>query len=212
MPVEALKPNLMEEADADLKDPALLKLRDLIYRISGIYHQEAKFYLLSTGARRRMQVLKSPNFVDYLDHLTTRPNRDVEMRNLLNEITIGETYFFRSPGQIEALTKIIFPKMLALPGKQGLKKLRIWSAGCSTGEEPYSLSIILMEYLTEKAKDWTFEIHATDLNENSITKCKEGVYAEYAVRNLTPLQRQKYFVSEGNNHRLNDVPRTNVKF
>jgi len=212
MPVEALKPNLMEEADADLKDPALLKLRDLIYRISGIYHPEGKFYLLSTRARRRMQVLKSPNFVDYLDHLTTRPNRDAEMRSLLNEITIGETYFFRSQGQVDALVKIILPKLMGLKSKQGLKKIRVWSAGCSTGEEPYSLSILLMEQLAQKGKEWSCEILATDLNDNSITKCKEGLYAEYAVRNIKPDRRQKYFVPEGNNFRLKEEIRSSVKF
>jgi len=134
------------------------------------------------------------------------------MRNLLNEITIGETYFFRSAGLVEALAKIILPKLMAMPSKQSFKKLRVWSAGCSTGEEPYSLSILLMEQLALKGKDWSFEILATDLNDNSIAKCKEGLYAEYAVRNISPMQRQKYFVPEGSNYRLNDVARGAIKF
>src|SRR5215471_7232430 len=106
MPVESIHAPATDVSAGDLGDPTLIKLRYLIYRMSGIYHQEAKFYLLATRARRRMAVLNSPNFSDYLDHLTARPNRDSEMRNLLNEITIGETYFFRSQTQIEALTKI----------------------------------------------------------------------------------------------------------
>lgn len=212
MPVDTLRANAPDVTDADLKDPALLKLRDLIYRISGIYHQEVKFYLLATRARRRMAALKSPNFTDYLDHLTARPNRDAEMRNLLNEITIGETYFFRSSAQIDALTKIILPKLTSMKAKQSFKKIRVWSAGCSTGEEPYSLSILLMEQLAAKGKDWSYEILATDLNDNSITKCKEGVYGEYAVRNLTPDRRQRYFVPEGSNFRVNDAVRASVKF
>ena len=212
MPVDTLKANPAEVTDADLKDPALIKLRDLIYRISGIYHQEVKFYLLATRARRRMAALKSPNFTDYLDHLTARPNRDAEMRNLLNEITIGETYFFRSAAQVDALTKIILPKLTSMKSKQSFKKIRVWSAGCSTGEEPYSLSILLMEQLAAKGKDWSFEILATDLNDNSITKCKEGVYGDYAVRNLTPERRSRYFVTEGNNFKVNDAVRAGVKF
>lgn len=200
------------DVDADLRDPALIKLRDLIYRISGIYHQEIKFYLLATRARRRMAALKSPNFLDYLDHLTTRPNRDAEMRNLLNEITIGETYFFRSPAQLDALNKIILPKLMGMKAKQSLKKIRVWSAGCSTGEEPYSLSILLMEQLAQHGKEWSYEILATDLNDNSIVKCKEGVYGEYAVRNLTPQQRQKYFLPEGNNFKVNELVRASIRF
>ncbi len=212
MPVDTLKVTPAEVTDADLKDPGLIKLRDLIYRVSGIYHQEVKFYLLATRARRRMAVLKSPNFSDYLDHLTARPNRDAEMRNLLNEITIGETYFFRSPAQIDALTKIIVPKLTSMKSKQSFKKIRVWSAGCSTGEEPYSLSILLMEQLAAKGKDWSYEILATDLNDNSITKCKEGVYGDYAVRNLTPDRRSRYFIAEGNNFRVNEAVRAGVKF
>lgn len=161
--------------DADIADPFLLKLRDLIYRVSGIYHQEVKFYLLASRVRRRMAVLKSGTLADYYDRLTTRPDRDAEMRSLLNEITIGETYFFRSKPAIDALCKIILPKLMALNVKQSLKKIKIWSAGCSTGEEPYTLSIVLLENLLQKFKGWSFEILATDLNENSISKCREGV-------------------------------------
>jgi chemotaxis protein methyltransferase CheR len=198
--------------NADLSDSALIKLRDLVYRISGIYHPENKFYLLATRSRRRMKALNSKTFADYLDHLTTRPNREAEMRSLLNEITIGETYFFRSKSQLEAVSKIILPKLMALSSKQAFKKLRFWSAGCSTGEEAYTLSILLLEQIAQKYKDWTFEITATDLNDNSIIKCREGLYAEYAVRNLSPERRQRFFKQEGNLYRVNDEVRARVKF
>ena len=212
MALDTLTTQAQESVDADLSDPALVKLRDLIYRMSGIYHAENKFYLLATRARRRMKAINSKTFSDYLEHLTARPNRDAEMRSLLNEITIGETYFFRSQAQIEAVSKIILPKLMALSSKQGFKKLRFWSAGCSTGEEPYTLSILLLEQIAQKFKDWTFEILATDLNDNSITKCREGIYAEYAVRNLSPERRQRFFKQEGNLYKVNDEVRAAVKF
>jgi chemotaxis protein methyltransferase CheR len=212
MAPDTLVAQAQESVDTDLSDPALIKLRDLIYRMSGIYHAENKFYLLATRSRRRMKAINSNNFSDYLEHLTMRPNRDAEMRSLLNEITIGETYFFRSQTQMDAVNKIILPKLMALPPKQVVKKLRIWSAGCSTGEEPYTLSILLLEQMTQKLKGWTFEIIATDLNENSITKCREGLYAEYAVRNLSPERRQKFFKQEGNLYRVNEEVRAGVKF
>jgi len=201
-----------DSADADVSDPGLLKLRDLIYRISGIYHPDSKFYLLATRARRRMTELNVATFSQYFDQLTTHASRDAEMRRLLNEITIGETYCFRSPAQVDALVKIILPKLLALPGKQSLKKLRIWSAGCSTGEEPYSLSILMMEEVLAKHAGWKVEIIATDLNENSIAKCNEGVYGDYAMRNVTPERRAKYFRAEGNRFRVNDEVRANIRF
>jgi chemotaxis protein methyltransferase CheR len=201
-----------DSIEADLSDPALIKLRDLIYRISGIYHPETKFYLLATRTRKRMKAVDSKTFADYMDQLTRRPDRDAEMRSLLNEITIGETYFFRSPSQMDAVTKIILPKLIALSSKQVVKKLRLWSAGCSTGEEPYTLSILLLEQVAQKLKGWTFEIMATDLNDNSIAKCREGLYAEYALRNLSPERRQRFFKQEGSLYRVNDEVRAGVKF
>jgi chemotaxis protein methyltransferase CheR len=200
------------DADVELSNPALIKLRDLIYRISGIFHPDAKFYLLATRARRRMKELNCKTFSDYLDHLTMRPNRDAEMRSLLNEITIGETYFFRSQAHLDALSKIILPKLVTLPVKQGLKKIRIWSAGCSTGEEPHTLSILLIEQLIEKYKDWAFEIVATDLNDHSITKCREGLYGDYAVRNLTADRKKRFFKPEGSLYRVNEEVRGHIKF
>jgi chemotaxis protein methyltransferase CheR len=212
MALNTLAAQVKVSVDTDLSDPALIKLRDLIYRLSGIYHPENKFYLLATRSRRRMKVINSNTFAGYLEHLTTRPNRDAEVRSLLNEITIGETYFFRSQNQMDAVNKIILPKLMALPSKQVVKKLRFWSAGCSTGEESYTLSILLLEQVAQKLKGWTFEIIATDLNENSITKCREGVYAEYAVRNLSPERRQRFFKQEGSLYRVNDEVRAAVKF
>jgi chemotaxis protein methyltransferase CheR len=199
-------------AEPDLKDPGLIKIRDLIYRTSGIFHAENKFYLLATRARRRMNAIGCSTFNDYFDQLTTRPDRDAEMRNLLNEITIGETYFFRSQSTTDAVSKIILPKLMAQTAKQSFKKLRVWSAGCSTGEESYTLSILLYENLTRRFKDWSFEITATDLNENSIAKCREGVYVEYAVRNLNPQMRTKYFTQEGTQYRVKEEVRAGVKF
>jgi len=207
--VAATKPTSTE---ADLSDPALIKLRDLIYRTSGIFHSDNKFYLLAMRTRRRMKELNFGSFSQYLDHLTSRTARDSEMRNLLNEITIGETYFFRSQSQIDATSKIILPKLMAQSSKQCFKKLRLWSAGCSTGEEPYTLSILLLEQLAHKFKDWTFEILATDLNDNSLAKCNEGLYAEYAVRNLNTEKRNKYFKQEGSLYRVKDEVRANVRF
>jgi chemotaxis protein methyltransferase CheR len=199
-------------ATVDLTDPALAKIRDLVYRISGIFQADNKFYLLASRCQRRMKVLASATFANYLEHLTIRSNRDAELRNLLNEITIGETYFFRSSSQIDAVSKIILPKVTSMPSKQAVKKIRIWSAGCSTGEEPYTMSILLIEQLLQKFSGWSFEIVATDLNDNSILKCREGLYAEYAVRNLSPQMRDKYFKPEAALHRVRDEVRAHVKF
>jgi len=177
----------------DVNDPAYLKIRDLIYQISGIYQPQEKLYLLASRCARRMSVVNAKSPSEYLEHLTVRSNRDAELRFLLNEITIGETYMFRSPPQLEALRTVIFPPMIESKGKLGFKRLRIWSAGCSTGEEPYTLAMFLLEESEHSLKGWTFDILATDLNDRSLEVAKAGIYGDYALRNVTDSQRRKYF-------------------
>ena len=119
---------------------------------------------------------------------------------------------FRNQPQLDALTKVILPKIAALKSKQFQKKIRFWSAGCSTGEEPYTLAIVMLEEVASRLKGWTFEIIATDLNDHSLAKCKEGLYSDYALRN-TPLPlRQKYFQKEGEAYRVGQELRAPIKF
>lgn len=186
-------------AEAALSDPAYLKIRDLIYRISGIYHAEQKLYLLISACSRRMIACSAKDATDYLEHLTVRPNRDAELHLLLNEITIGETYMFRHPAQLDALHNVILPQVMATKSSIGLKRLRFWSAGCSTGEEPYTLAMFLLEEKEKQLAGWTFEILATDLNSNSLETARAGVYGEYALRNTSDVMRKKYFKDVGHN-------------
>lgn len=211
-PTEKLTAPGLAAQDEDLKDPALAKIRDLIYRISGIFQTDNKFYLLANRCQRRMTALKSGSFGDYLEHLTLRPNRDAEMRALLNEITIGETCFFRNQPQLDAVTKVILPKLTAMKTKQAFKKIRVWSAGCSTGEEPYTLSILFLEQLAQKLRGWSVEIVATDLNDPSLVKCRDGNYSDYALRNTSREAREKYFTQNDQTYRVKDEVRALIKF
>jgi len=180
-------------AAEDLKDPAYLKIRDIIYQVSGIYQPAEKLYLLASRCARRMSVVKANTPAEYLEHLTIRGNREGELRLLLNEITIGETYMFRSPPQLEALRNVILPQILVAKTAMGFKRLHLWSAGCSTGEEPHTLAMFLLEESEKLLAGWTFDILATDLNDNSLTAAKAGIYGEYALRSTTELLRKKYF-------------------
>jgi chemotaxis protein methyltransferase CheR len=184
----------------DLKDPAYLKIRDLIYEISGIYQPEEKLYLLASRCARRMTEVKVATPAEYLAHLTTRANRDTELRSLLNEITIGETYMFRSPAQLDALRNVILPELIKSKAGMGFKRLRLWSAGCSTGEEPYTLAMFLLEESAKLLSGWTFDILATDLNDHSVNAAKAGIYGEYALRSTSELLRKKYFKPHDEKH------------
>jgi len=150
---------------------------------------------------------------EYLEHLTTRGNRDAELHLLLNEITIGETYMFRHPCQLDALRNVILPQILQVKGLISLKRLRFWCAGCSTGEEPHTLAMFLLEEKDKLLAGWTWDILATDLNDNSLEIARAGVYGEYALRNTSEALRKKYFREVGNQKlQAGDLLKSQVRF
>lgn len=193
-------------------DPDYLKIRDVIYRVSGIYHPESKLYLLAERCGRRMQALSVKTAAEYLDHLTLRPNREAELRLLLNEITIGETCMFRSMPQLDAVRRIILPQIIESKSKMGFRRLRVWSAGCSTGEEPYTLAMLLLEESQAMLKGWTFEVAATDLNERSLETAKAGVYGDYGLRNTPDHYKRRFMMPDGKNFRVNDEVKSIITF
>jgi chemotaxis protein methyltransferase CheR len=193
-------------------DPDLGRIRDLIYQVAGIFHPDNKLRLLQERCSRRMKELKANSLREYLDHLTVRPTRQAELVALLNEITIGETCFFRNQPQLEALRQIVIPKILEAKAKLPLRRLRIWSAGCSTGEEPYTLGMLLLEESFGQLKNWTVEILATDLNERSLTHARNALYGTYSTRNLTAHYRQKYFAPTGEQLQLQPFARSDISF
>ena len=193
-------------------DPELVRIRDLVYQVAGIFHPDNKLRLLLDRCGRRMKDLKTQTLREYFECLTIKPTRQTELVALLNEITIGETCFFRSQPQLNALRTIILPKVLEAKAKSLLRRLRIWSAGCSTGEEPYTLSMLLLEEASGRLKDWTIEILATDLNERSLAYAKNAIYGSYSTRNLTPYYRQKYFTAVGEQLQVKPAVRNRITF
>jgi chemotaxis protein methyltransferase CheR len=193
-------------------DPELVRIRDLIYQVAGIFHPDNKLRLLLDRCSRRMKELKTRSLHEYFECLTINPLRQAELVALLNEITIGETCFFRNQPQLDALRQIILPKILEAKANLPLHRLRIWSAGCSTGEEPHTLSMMLLEEAHSRLKDWTVEILATDLNEHSLVHAKNAIYGTYSTRNLTPLYRQKYFTGTGEQLQVQPIVHKAITF
>jgi chemotaxis protein methyltransferase CheR len=179
---------------AEPLDPVYRQIRDLVYNVSGIYQLEEKLYLLADACARRMKEIQVKSLRDYWQKLTAHASREGELRSLLNEITIGETCLFRSQPQLDALRKVILPEFLGEKVKQVVKRLRVWSAGCSTGEEAYTLAMTMIEEGEGLLKGWQVEIVATDLNDRSLEVAKAGIYGDYALRNTSDHFKRKYFV------------------
>jgi len=193
-------------------DPELVRIRDLIYEVAGIFHPDNKLRLLSDRCARRMKEANARSLRDYLDCLTVKPMRQAELIALLNEITIGETCFFRNQAQLNALREIVIPKIIEVKSRQSVRRLRIWSAGCSTGEEPYTLSMVLLDEAQGFLKNWATEILATDLNERSLAHAQNAVYGSYSTRHLTPYYRLKYFLPAGEDLQVQHPVRAKVSF
>src|SRR6202140_701829 len=211
MPIEITK--LAASLESNSGDPAYLKIRDLIYRTSGIYHAEGKLYALIARCARRMAALGAASASEYLEHLTMRGNRAAELRLLLNEITIGETYMFRHPAQLDALRNVVIPQILQVKNFIGLKRLRFWGAGCSTGEEPHTLAMLLLEAKDKLLAGWTFDILATDLNDNSLETARAGIYGQYALRDTREKLRRKYLKDVGGKKlQANDLLKAQIRF
>ena len=194
--------------------PASIQIRDLIYGVAGIFHTENRLPFLEDRCARRMKELKVPDLSQYYQILTRPSSRSAEMHLLLNEITIGETCFFRNQPQLAALQRLVLPSIAAAKEKSPYRHLRLWSAGCSTGEEPYTLAMILMEEASRLLRGLTFEIFATDLNDRSLQRAQEGIYGEYALRNVSPEILRKYFHPIAGTHqfRIRDEVRKHVRF
>ncbi len=191
----------MALAEATFKD-----IRDYIYDNSGIYITDSKKYLIENRLSRIIQEKKLQSFEDYLKLIKFSSNGN-ELTRLFDAVTTNETYFFREPQQLTVFAEGILSKVLEQ--KKGGKKLKIWSAACSTGEEPYTLSMMLMEKRLLPDK---FEIYASDLSEGVLASAKRAVYNSYSVRNIQEPYMKKYFSNSGQSYTLNDSVKNTVKF
>lgn len=166
----------------------------------------------------RMQVLKIFELAQYYKLLeASTPQSDREWQNLVAILTTGESYLFRDQGQINLLKNKILPELIAyqrnLKVKENRQKasLKIWSAGCSTGEEAYSLAILLHELLP-KQDDWQITILGTDINPEAIKKAKQGIYNSWSFRTLSPELQRRYFSPHHSNWKIDTQIQERVKF
>ena len=148
---------------------------------------------------------------EYYDYLIQNYNENgEEIRLFLDEITVQETYFFRDQGQFQALIEYVLPALIEQKRNRD-ESLRIWSAGCSTGEEPYTIAIILNEYF-RNILDWDILIRATDVNMLALQKAKKGIYRKHSFRGVSDSIKSKYFFVEGNSYFLKESIKAMVSF
>ena len=200
----------MQEHESTHEDRDFELLRDLVREKGGIYFQASKQQYFTRRLRRRMKVLGCQELREYYDILLADTSHQ-EFSELLNILTTTETYFFRNTQQLQSFEKDVIPALLQRKHESGVSHIHIWSAGCSSGEEPYTLAMLLLENIPN-IEDWRISIVATDMNTEVLEKAKEGVYPIRSLRDTPRRYTIKYFTQEGELYRINEQVKHMVTF
>lgn len=179
------------------------------YKVCGINLTSGKEGLVQTRLAKRLSALELPSYKAYLDWVQQRGNED-EKSLMIDLLTTNKTDFFREQQHFDFMSSHILPSVIA----RGDRRLRIWSAGCSSGEEPYTIAIQLNEELPN-ASSWDAQILATDLSSQILARAREGVYAKTATAGLTQGHLRKHFTSVAGippSYRAGDHLRQMIRF
>jgi chemotaxis protein methyltransferase CheR len=162
--------------------------RDFISRHYGIHHPGERLTDLDRKLTQIAQFLGYPQQFDLIKNLLAGQLSTTELQQMVEALTVGETYFFREPDAIDALLNAIIPSIRERQGR----RIKLWSAGCATGEEPYSLAMALDAHLND-AEHWDISILATDINQQSLQKAAQGNYKAWSFRATPTHYKQRYF-------------------
>ncbi len=201
---------MVEEQTIPLPDDIFRLLRDFIHGYCGIYFDDGSKFLLERRLMRRLEQRQLRSFEEYYHFLRYDRKREEELAVLVDNLTTNETYFFRESPQLRAFSEEILPELREILADR--KVIRIWSAGCSTGEEPYTIAILLLES-GDWWRDWQVEILGSDINQRVLHTARKGVYKKSAHRVTSPEMLAKYFIEEEKgNYRIADRVRELVSF
>lgn len=183
-------------------------LRDFVYQHCGLNFTEDSKYLLEKRLGKRLQKHNLKNFKDYYYFLRYNPNKDQELTEVIDQLTTNETYFFREDFQLRTFVEDILPEIRKRKELEGKQTLRIWSAGCSSGEEPYTIAMLLLDH--PWLKSWRVEIIGTDISQRVLHMAREGLYGEASFRNTESQQKARFFTEQAGKLRVKDEVRNLV--
>ena len=193
------------EPEIPLSDEEFRLIRDLIYNHCGLFFDTDATYLLEKRLAKRLQFHQLSSFRDYYHFLKYDRKRDQELSDIMDILTTNETYFFRESFQLRAFTEEIIPSLRELKLKNGDRTLRIWSAGCSSGEEPYTIAMLLLD--RGGFADWNVEIIGTDISHRVIQQARKGLYGKSSFRVTDDSYVRRYFTEQDGMFRVNDKVR-----
>lgn len=194
---------LYGEPELQLSDEEFRLIRDLIYNHCGLFFDQDSKYLLDRRLLARLAHHNLPGFREYYQFLKYDRRKDEEIADIMDILTTNETYFFRESFQLKAFTDEILPELKAL--KQRERTLRIWSAGCSTGEEPYTIAMLILEL--QSFKGWRVEIVGSDISQRVVQHARKGIYGKSSFRCTEERYQQRFFTPAEGGYRICDEVR-----
>lgn len=177
----------MSEREFDFTEKDFLRVKKVVYDFAGIDLNDSKKNLVYNRLAKRIRFLDMNSFSGYLDYVEEQG--EAEFVHLINAITTNLTFFFRENHHFEYLANQVIPMLLEK--NKASKKIRIWSAGCSTGEEPYSIAIVLKEVVP---KGWDARVLATDLDTNVVQTGQTGVYKIDRLKGVSDERKKRWFL------------------
>jgi chemotaxis protein methyltransferase CheR len=183
----------------------------LLIETSGLHFDEGRNQSFRLALWQRLQHRGYDSYREYYNLLRFHPEGRLEIRELFDLITIGETYFFRNKAQFDVLMRFVLPEIIQRKVDSGDKCIRAWSAGCSRGDEAYSIAMAMMEVFPS-FEEWNISILGTDINRKSLACSEEAVYGEKDVGHLPKEYLEKYFKGQGSTYHLRDDVKELVEF
>jgi chemotaxis protein methyltransferase CheR len=175
------------------------RLSQFIYKVCGIKITPAKKVMIESRLSKRLRELKIQNFRDYCDYLFSDRGMEKELVTMIDIVTTNKTDFFRESSHFDFLSDKAVPELVRQHDAGIRRKLRVWSAGCSSGEEPYTLSMVLSE-LRNRYRGFDFEILATDISTRVLQKAALGIYEEDKVVPVPIEMKRKYLLRGKGSH------------
>ena len=178
-----------------ISDKLFRKISRFVTEETGIQLPDSKKSMLEARLRKRMRLLNLETFENYADYVFSDEGKRLELISMIDSITTNKTSFFREADHFDVLTRTVLPDLLAR--KTNARPLGIWSAGCSSGQEPYTLAMVLSEF-AEGQRGFDFLILATDLSTEILDEAQKGIYGEDKIASVPIALKQKYFMKSKN--------------
>lgn len=196
------------EDSIPLTDDVFRLIRDIIKDYCGLYFDDGSKYLLEKRLARRIRNLHLDDFRDYYRFIRYDKNSEEELAAIIDLLTVNETYFFREQNQLKAFSEEILEELKEK--NRDRRSLRVWSAGCSTGEEPYTIAMLIQE--KGDFAGWDIEICGSDINQRVLQAARKGIYRRNSFRTAETHYIKKYFTEEDGSYRIADGVKGYVNF